>query len=102
MQIVKCDRNSQLRKDGDYEGTHLRKNESTRKYGTKARNGSQVHACPLRWKIFVGIPWRGNTIRFGVPAGLIQNSVKKREREKRRSQTKIFFFSRIRNLKIII
>src|SRR2546425_6200750 len=63
MQIVKGDRNSQLRKD---EETHLRKNKSARKYGTKAKNDPQSRA-PLRWGGVVGNTMAGR--HHGVPAG---------------------------------
>src|SRR2546425_1033085 len=45
MQIVKGDRNSQLRKD---ERTHLRKNASPRNYASKAKNVPQSRVL-LRW-----------------------------------------------------
>ena len=78
MQIVKGDYNSQLRKD---KGTHLRKNESPRKYGTL-----QPGAL-LRWEIVVESTMAGR--HQGGPGRVPCNTQSKEETgERERSRTR--------------
>ena len=77
MQVVKGDRNSQLRKD---DGTHLRKNESLRKYGTKAKK----HLSPRDGKELRGIPEPVDAM--GDPAGSHATPRQKKRRGKGRGQ----------------
>src|SRR5437867_3208540 len=73
MQIVKGDPNGQLRKD---EETHLRRNESPRKYGTEAKNDPQYHE-PLRWRRILENAMDGR--HLGCPDGVPFNTQSKEE-----------------------
>src|SRR2546425_10248176 len=82
MQIVKGNHNSQLKKN---EGTHL-KNESPRKYGTKAKTDPQSSE-PLRWGGVLGNTMAGR--HHGCPGGVPRNAQSKEENgERERTRTR--------------
>ena len=73
IQIVKGHRNSQLRKN---EGTNLRKNESPRKYCTKAKNRSSIRCTSSRG----GVVRNAMAGRYHVcPGGVPCNTQSKEE-----------------------
>ena len=75
MQIVKCDRNSQLRKN---EGTHLRKMNPQGSMARKLKN-DKSHA-PLRWGGVVGNTMAGG--HQGCPSVVSCNTSQEETEEK--------------------
>src|SRR5437867_1528314 len=82
MQILKGDRNSQLKKN---EATHVRKSESPRKYGTKAKKQSSVPCAPSMVRNYRRNPWPVDTVgTMGVPVGSRATTSQKKTGERER------------------